>query len=278
VSEKGYVFVRGKRDEVEAVKRAVEEISKNLSKEIKLKLSVFLVDVTEGRESGTDFTALLREKDYLSLSFVGLANWGAQTYMSFTAQGADITNFLFKLSKNKGNIKLISTNTFRVLNTQPIYFAPQVKKRIISKYELSYIEVTGTDTGAQPTITVDTEDIESGEKLLLVPYYIGKDKIAIDFVRKYSQIDDIIEKTVNLQGFQNQISLPQITSTVQTGQSVLKKGDSLILVSNTMDIKSLKKEGIPFLQDVPILGSLFSHTTEQNRKFKVVVVITYEGD
>jgi hypothetical protein len=277
VSPKGYVFVRGTHEEVEAVKRAVEKITKNLNREIKLKMDVFLIDVSNGDESGINWTELVRDKDFMQLSFIGLTNFGSQNYMSFTAKGGDIKNLLFQLSKQKGKVKLISSNTFRVLNTQPLYFSPTTKQRIISKYELSYIQVgTGTAETTQPTLTVDTEDLESGEKLLIVPYFVDKDKIAIEFVRKYSQIDKILEKTVNLEGYENEVALPQITSLVNTGQSVLNKGDSLVLVSSAITQKQLQKEGIPFLQDIPLLGRLFSYTKNHKRKFRIIITITYE--
>jgi hypothetical protein len=279
ISEKGFVFVRGTHEEVEAVKKAVTKIAQTLNREIKLRLNVYLVDVTKGFEGGADWSALLKKKDYFKLAFAGLANFGSQSYMTFTASGSTVTSLLWKLSREKGNVKLITSNLFRVLNAQPLYFSPVSKQRIISKYELSYIEVTGTTNGGtQPTLTVETEDIESGEKLLLVPYYIGKDRIAIDFVRKYSQIDRIVEKTVNLQGYENEIGLPQITSTVQTGQSILDKGDTLILISNDLSLEELKKEGIPFLQNIPLIGSLFSHTKTDKRRLKVIITLTYEGD
>ena len=281
VSEKGFVFVRGTHSEIEAVKRAIEEISKTINREIRLRMNVLLVDVSKGGESGIDWNALLKKSDYFNLAFTGLTNFASQTYMTFTAQGSTITQFILKLNQLKGNVKMISSNEFVLLNGQPLYFAPQTKQRIISKYELSYIQVgttTTTTATTQPTLTVDTEDLESGVKLLLVPYYIDKRKIAIDFVRKYSQIDDIVEKTVNLQGYQNQIALPKITSIVNTGQSVLRPGETLLLVSNEITSEKLKKEGIPFLQDLPLLGKLFSYQKAEKRKFRVIITITFEGE
>ena len=275
VSEKGYVFVRGTKEEVEAVKKAVEEITRNINREIKLRLTILVVDETKAQESGIDWQAIVREKDPLTLSFTGLTPFGSQVYMSFTASGADIRNLLFKLSKGKNAIKFTQSSELRVLNGQPIYLAQLQRQRIISKYELSYVEI-GTNGQTQPTLSVDTEDIESGQKLLIVPYFVKNNTISVEFVRKYNQLDEILEKTVNLQGYQNQIALPKTTPIVSTGQTILNPGDSLVMVSNEITAKRLKNEGIPFLKDIPILGKLFSYSKDENRKLRVIVILTYE--
>ena len=274
VSEKGYVFVRGTKEEVEAVKRAIEKITRNINREIRLRLTVLVVDDTKSLESGIDWQAILREKDPLTLSFTGLTTFGSQTYMSFTASGADIRNLLFQLTQGKNAIKFSQSSELRVLNGQPIYLAQLQRQRIISKYELSYVQVSTTQT--QPTLSVNTEDIETGQKMLIVPYFVRGNTIAVDFVRKYNQLDDIIEKTVNLQGYTNQVALPKTTPMVSTGETILNPGESLVLVSNEITAEKLKNSGIPFLKDIPILGYLFKYAKKENRKLRVIVILTYE--
>lgn len=270
VSEKGYVFVRGTKEEVEAVKKAVEKIAQNINREIKLKLTVLVLDNSKTLESGVDWAT---RNPYLN--FYGLVNFASQSYLQFTGSQGAITQFLLKLSAGKNKLLLKQSTELRVLNGQPIYLSQLHKQRIISKYELTYVTTTTTGT-TQPTLSVDTEDIESGQKLLLVPYFVKKNTIAIDFVRKYNQLDDIIEKTVNLQGYQNQVALPQTTPTISTGQAILHPGDSLVMVSNEIGYDRLKNEGVPFLKDIPILGKLFSYTKKENRKVRVIVILTYE--
>jgi type II secretory pathway component GspD/PulD (secretin) len=59
-------------------------------------------------------------------------------------------------------------------------------------------------------------------------------------------------------------------------QSVVKKGEGIIIVSSTVTQESLKKSGIPFLQNIPIIGYLFGTTTKETDRFQIVITIGYE--
>jgi hypothetical protein len=72
----------------------------------------------------------------------------------------------------------------RALNYQPLIWKPQKKQRIISNFQLTYMSTatTGTGTGQTtgnittvPQVTTQTEDIEEGSNLIIVPYYLIDD-------------------------------------------------------------------------------------------------------
>lgn len=190
-----------------------------------------------------------------------------------------------------GDVKIIEDNQMRALNYRPIMWKPLTKQRILANVQLTYMQtaiggVGGTNGGATtggivatPQLTTQTQDIDQGSNLILVPYVLDEKegKIVINF---YSSQKDIL-KLENWQvNFGNagsaQIILPTVQSYSQLQGTELRKGEQLILFSSTLTAQQIQKEGIPFLQNIPVLGYLFGTEVKENDKFQVVVAIGYE--
>src|SRR6185437_13088120 len=57
--------------------------------------------------------------------------------------------------------------------------------------------------------------------------------------------------------------------------TVIVRRDESLIISGLMDDERQKtKDGIPFLKDIPILGSLFSSTSWQRNQTELLVVVT----
>ncbi len=279
VDEMGNIYVYARPSEVRLIEEAIKQINSTFTKEIPLKVSVFLV-------SDTDFKSLGVGAKFNSGSVSGTLN-SALLNPIFSLSIAT-RHYLITLDTlaRSGKAKLIEDSLLYALNGQPIYYSPLKKQRIVSKFQLEYISaVSGSEGGSNtttttvPTITTDTEDIEEGTTLIIVPYYIGEDSIVVDLYRKQSNIDEIKVQKVNLAGFENQVSLPILSTRTNLNQTVLKKGQTLVLFSNAYTLEQLKESGIPFLKDIPVLGLLFGTKEKTNETYRLVITITFgEGN
>jgi type II secretory pathway component GspD/PulD (secretin) len=277
VSPSGFVFVYGTPNDINAVKRAIEKISDTINRAIPLRVRMYLVKLDKGSEIGINWNATFRNNN-LQFAFNGNTPFGGQTFVSITAYSLlpNLKSLLFKAVEGKGQVKEISDLRANVLNGQPFFYSVETKRRIVSKYSLSYVSTTGTTgTTTQPTISVDTEDITSGRTFAFVPYLISGNRVVIDFFGKTSQIDAINYQTVNLQGFTNQVALPETTQNPVSGQVILRRGETLILASSTFTAKNYKKVAVPILGDIPLLGRLFRYDKSDNAKYQLIIAISY---
>lgn len=109
---------------------------------------------------------------------------------------------------------------------------------------------------------------EFGVRLRFVPEVLSDSLIKLTVAPEVSSID--YGNAITLSGFRIPAFQTRRVSTtvdVRRDQSLIISG----LFNNTHD---LTRTGIPFLQDIPILGNLFSSTRWQNNETELLVVVT----
>jgi len=267
VDEMGNVYVSARPSEVRAVESAVGRINENFTKAIPLKIKVYLVN----------------DRDFSSL---GIA-WNAKEGGISAGLGSAVANPIFNLSiattriemqlnalAESGKAKLIEDSVLSALNGQPMVYSPLQKQRIVSRFDLTYIS-SGAGAPPTPTITVQTEDISTGSVLIIVPYFVGEDTIAVDLYRRQDSLERLDTRRVDLAGFQNELSLPLVATRTNINQTLLKKGETLVMFSTAQTLEQFRNSGIPFLKDIPILGYLFSTKEKTNELFRLVITMEF---
>jgi general secretion pathway protein D len=267
VDEMGNVYVSARPSEVRAIEAAVSRINENFTKAIPLKIKVYLVN----------------DRDFSSLGI----SWNAKEGGISAGLNTAVANPIFNLSiattrlemqlnalAQSGKATLIEDSALSALNGQPMVYAPLQKQRIISQFNLSYVSA-GSNSPPTPTITMQTEDLPSGSVLIIVPYFVNDSTIAVDLYRRQDSVERIEFKKVDLSGFQNEVALPSLSTRTNLNQTLLKKGETLVIFSSAQTLEQLKDSGIPFLKDIPILGYLFSTKEKSKELFRLVITMEF---
>uniref|UniRef100_A0A7C5X3V3 Type II/III secretion system secretin-like domain-containing protein n=1 Tax=Thermocrinis ruber TaxID=75906 RepID=A0A7C5X3V3_9AQUI len=273
VDEMGNVYVVGKPSEVRAIEEAVRRINENFTKAIPLKVKVYLVS----------------DRDFSSLGI----SWSAKEGSVNASLGSAVASSIFNLSvatskieaqlnalAQSGKASLIEESVLTALNGQPMVYSPVQKQRIISRFDLSYVSPIATGSGtpssvATPTITMQTEDIQTGSMLIIVPYFVSEDTIAVDLYRRQDSLEKLDTKKVDLAGFQNEVALPLVSTRTNINQTLLKKGETLVLFTSAQTLEQFRDSGIPFLKDIPILGYLFSTKEKTSELYRLVITMEF---
>ncbi len=271
VSETGFVFVRGRKSEVEAVMEAVGKMNESYTRKIPLKVKVALIQEGDELSTNFNFTSLLTRN--FPISFTPRGQSGI---FSVGIIRSDVEAFFRLLQENFG-ARIVEDAYLSALNGQPITFENSVKTRIISQYQLSYVAPSGGQTQqATPTVTMVTEDVpQVGSFLYIVPYYVGEGEVAIDLFRKGERLESLREVEINLAGFENRVALPTISKQSNVSQTVIERGETLVLFSRSLAQKEILESGIPFLKDIPLLGRLFKSSTEKKARYRVIMTLTF---
>jgi type II secretory pathway component GspD/PulD (secretin) len=267
VDEMGNVYVSARPSEVQAVESAVNRINENFTKAIPLKIKVYLVNDRDFSSLGTSWN--LREGGISA----GLGSAVANPIFNLSIATTRIEMQLNALAES-GKAKLIEESVLSALNGQPMVYSPMQKQRIISRFELTYIS-SGAGSPPTPTITVQTEDIATGSVLIIVPYFVDEDTIAVDLYRRQDSLERLDTRRVDLAGFQNELSLPLVATRTNINQTLLKRGETLVLFSTAQTLEQLKDSGIPFLKNIPILGYLFSTKEKTSELFRLVITMEF---
>ncbi len=276
VDEMGNIFVYARKSEIESIRKMVDSINKRFTKPIPLKVRVLMVSEEDLKDVGVSFSGRSGSVNFGSTAG-GLVS-GPIFSISVLTRNLEVS--LNALAES-GKANVIEENMLVALNGQPIVYAPLQKRRIISSAELNYIAPQaggGPQAQAIPQISLKTEDIDSGSVMVIVPYYISEDSIVVDLYRKTSTIDKLETRRIDLGGFQNDIILPTTSVRTNVNQTVLQRGQSLVMFSSAMTVQQLRDSGIPFLKDIPLLGYLFSRKVKEDSLFRLIISITFAGE
>jgi len=286
INNLGYVFVRARPSEIKMIKQYVDRLNRYFSTPITLKLSVFIVKLNHNTTAGLNifnFAKAVNAPNTIISS--GFSQTLTQPGFSpFTIGVTNLSNqYIFQALQQIGNARTLESELFTTLNGEPLVWSPTTQQTIVSNYQLTYLApTTGTNiasTTSTPTITTQTQVLQTGSTLVIVPYLEkenGQNEVVLNLYRAQASLPQAPQTfNVNLAGSQNQLELPTIQTYSQLQGAILKKGQTFVLLSSIVTSKQIQKEGIPFLENIPVLGYLFGTHIHEHDKFQIVVTLKY---
>jgi len=162
-----------------------------------------------------------------------------------------------------GNINVISSPSLMVLNNQEA--SMQVGKEIsLTTGQLGSLSNPTASTGNTNNVFSQQQQRKTGVKLKIKPRVNANGLVTMDIEQS---VEDPGESPAG--GGNPPILTREITSSV-----AVQSGETIILGGMIKDNNTNSKAGIPLLQEIPILGSLFGNTTKNQDKTELVVLIT----
>jgi type II secretion system protein D len=176
---------------------------------------------------------------------------------SFSVSGDNFT-LLLKALESQGRIQVLSNPSIMAANNQPARI--QIGENIgrASSSSLS-------DGGTQQT-TVEFLDI--GVILNVTPS-INPD----GFVRMLiePEITDLTNETIQVS---EDLSVPILTKRTVSTTVTVRDGQTIVIGGLIQDMYEIRKNKVPILGDIPLLGLLFQSEFEDSRKIELIIVLT----
>ncbi|NLV32346.1 MAG: hypothetical protein GXY47_14460 [Acidobacteria bacterium] len=208
------------------------------------------------------------------LSFGVNAELQARTEGNLTTGGISPTSG--KLSANTfafvGNSRqiMLALEALRTKTRVKILEAPSVlaldgtQASIIVGSEIPYPAGSFTTTSGS---TTNVQYRDTGISLIVVPRISASGSVTLDITQEVSSIGAGVE-------FGDGQTAPTFSKTnVMTTLSV-KDGETVAIAGLIRDKNDVSRGGIPFLSDIPILGSLFGATVRKNHRTELIILIT----
>jgi Flp pilus assembly secretin CpaC len=128
------------------------------------------------------------------------------------------------------------------------------------------IPVAQSSASGVPTITILWR--EFGIKLNFVAEVVSDSVIRLHLRPEVSSLD--FNNALTISGFK----VPALRSRHIESTVDVRRDQSLIISGMMDDERQKTKDGIPFLKDIPILGTLFSSTTWQRNETELLIIVT----
>ncbi len=180
---------------------------------------------------------------------------------SFLSKSGDISAVLNSQADNN-KVNVISSPSLMVLNNQEA--SMQVGKEIsLTTGQLGSLNNANT-TGNTNNVFSQQQQRKTGVKLKIKPRVNSNGLVTMEIEQS---VEDPGEIPAN--GGNPPILTREITSSV-----AVQSGETIVLGGLIKDNNTDSSAGVPFLHEIPVLGTLFGSTTKNQDKTELVVLIT----
>jgi general secretion pathway protein D len=169
---------------------------------------------------------------------------------------------------------LETTGRFRVIN-RPIVFTSNNKKAIIASGQEVPVPVNTLSTVVSNNVATGNIGQQSNIEfkrialqLEVVPLINSEREVSLDILQK---LDSISGSTII-----NGNSIPTIATRYVRTNVTAPNGSTIILGGLITDNKRKDTTGMPYLSRIPYLGALFRHTTSNNMRTELIVLMCPE--
>ena len=264
----GILSLYDKKQNVDAIAHLIKDMKKQFNKQILIEAKILEVSLNKSHQLGINWDAV--GKNVFSagdkLSFgqsLGLTGAVAGT-MSYSS---NYFNALINAIDENGKIDTLSNPRIKVLNGQSAIIS---SGKLVPYWEKQVDTTQGTAT-SDTQVTYNRRDVLDGVTMGVTPTVMSNGRIMLNITPISSSIEG--EKEYFDENGKSVATAPVI-NIKEAGTIIYAKDNDLVLIGGLISNSVSKKHtSIPFLGDIPYLGSLFRQVDNVKEKKELVILL-----
>ena len=278
--ESGIVSVRARKAEHSAIQMLLEKITESAQRQVLIEATVVEVALNDRYESGVDWRVLAgdgNETFQFSQILAGLPEAATTPVTAlFTYNNTDSIlgnlSATLKLLQQFGEVQVLSRPTIIALNNQPAVLKV-VDNRVYFTFEVERLE---RDNGDERTVVESTvHSVPIGLVMNVTPFITRDQEVILNVRPTISRILNFAEDPSPALAGQTEVRnlIPEIQ--IREMESLLRvQSGNVAIIGGLMQNKvDNRTAGVPGLQQLPILGRLFTHEIRDIEKTELLVFL-----
>ncbi|MBT0882542.1 pilus (MSHA type) biogenesis protein MshL [Campylobacter sp. RM12640] len=286
----GLITVTSSNEILDRIETYLNQVQESLKKQVVIDVSIIEVSLNKSHKTGIDWTQfnlgfdttgasltnligntangtiILTDKKNTSNVFWGKTDkgrWHGDENIAIN-MGINLTGMINFL-KESGDVKVVSSPKIATLNNQ---------QALITVGDTYNYKLKGSSTTTDSGSTGDADEEKSifvGILLNILPEISDDNKIMLRINPSISELINIEDKKVK-DGYR--VVAPDTKQKKLSTVVQVRDGETIVLGGLITDSELFSKNGIPVLQDIPLLGKLFGSKQKSKEKTELVFVIT----
>ncbi|SMP12486.1 MSHA biogenesis protein MshL [Desulfurobacterium pacificum] len=277
----GTIVVSAKPKTMKRIENFIKTLNKETEKQVLIEAKIVEVKLDKKNQTGINWKYLTFSNflgsggEYSTITF----NSGSPSSMPFQLSVVKVNNTfsaLLGLLSQFGKVNVLSSPRILAMNGQPAMIKVGRDYIVIYKTQTT----STTSTAGETASTLTTEEINTdtilteGVVLTIVPHIDDKGNVILNITPAISSLDTPI-----VSGFTNTtedllnkiyaVNIRQLNTVIKA-----RSGQTIILGGLIAKSKSETKEGVPFFQDLPLIGNAFKSNTQTSSKTELVIMLT----
>jgi general secretion pathway protein D len=277
----GLINVYASQQQHEQVQGFLDRVMVNAQRQVLIEMTIVEVELSDGYQMGVDWSRLSDGNGTggngpsLIANLIGSTNLSTAPVFSLGYQNvtSSIGNIsaTIKMLETFGNVRVLSSPKIMALNNQTALL------KVVDETVYFTVEQEITQTEGQPSLTTFTSEVHTvpvGMVMSVIPQINENDNVTMSIRPTISRITSFKEDPVpKLLGADFENLVPQIQ--VRELESLLQVGDGQTIVMGGLMQNKVNKarDGIPILQNTPVIGDLFSYRNDLVTKTELVIFL-----
>lgn len=275
----GTIVVTATRHNLNAIEKYLDLVKAALNRQVLVEARVIEVQLNDSLKFGIDWDFLnnIRWFNTTGAAAGGFGNAATAATNAVNSgafrlgYGGGNVQALLTALKTQGEVKTLSNPRINVMNGQTALLTVGRNTNYVSK--ISSTISTGTGTTPIITYTADTANVLSGIMIGIAPNINSKGEIRMAITPIISDLVSLTPTDIGSGDYKTNIQIPIVDLRELSTTVKVRDGEMIViggLISNKQD---LQDEKIPFVGDIPWLGTLFSRKNYQDKRTELVVVL-----
>ncbi len=264
----GVLSVYDKKQNIDAISNLIKDVKKQFNKQVLIEAKILEVTLNKSHQLGINWDvvgkSVFSPGDTLNIQqSLGLTGAVAGT-VSYSANNF---NALINAIDQNGNIDTISNPRIKVLNGQSAIIS---SGKLVPYWEKQVDTSQGTSTN-NILVTYNRRDVLDGITMGVTPTVMENGRIMLNVTPISSSIES--EKVYHDdQGVS--VATAPIINIKEAGTIIYAKNNDLVLIGGLMSTSIKKnKQEVPFLSNLPLVGSLFTQVNNTKEKKELVILL-----
>lgn len=273
--ETGVITIFASGVEHKAVETYIEDITSRADKQVLIEATVVEVELSDQYQAGIDWSTLLKSDDgtgVLGQSLIpATLSSGSAVAFNFTGIGGD-WDIGLRMLQEFGNTRVLSSPKIMAVNNQTALLKV-VNNEVYFTIEVNREAATATSAG---TTTYETEvhTVPVGFMMSVTPFVSDDDSVSLNIRPTISRIVGYANDPSPDLARESIVSrIPIIQEREMASVLKLNNRQTAVIGGLIEDSNTNDKNGIPWANDLPVVGDLFSYKDDNTTKSELVIFI-----
>lgn len=300
--QSGIVVVRAMPSELRSVSEYLRKTQNVIERQVILEAKILEVELSDGFQQGVNWAALGRgdngdrivagqfgggsifetgssslQGQSNALDPGGFGNIGSDVSRAFggifamSLKIGDFRGFL-ELLETQGDVHVLSSPRVSTVNNQKAVIKVGTDEFFVTDVDTSD-DTTGGGTTSSQSVDIELTPFFSGVALDVIPQISEDGVVTLHIHPSVSEVKERV-KQINITTT-NQLTIPLALSTIRESDSIVRarSGQVVVIGGLMQNITRDSTASVPFLGDLPFIGSLFQHQQQVTKKSELVILL-----
>ncbi len=273
--EAGMIMVRATSKQHRQIQAFVDQVLNNSKRQVMIEATIAEIKLSDRYQAGVDWSVIAEDAtDGLNvLTDLRGSNLSQPPFSSFTLNdtvSGDQVSVTLRALEQFGDVQVLSSPKVMAINNQPAIL--KVVDNIVY-FEMD-VDTSINQTTTQTTFETEIKTVPVGFVMSVTPYINEHEMVTLNIRPTISRVIDSVEDPNP--AFKNADVISEVpVIQVREIESILtiNSGDTAVIGGLMQDTVNDTSKGIPFLSNIPVIGSLFRYQDDLREKSELVIFI-----